>query len=164
MKTSQANLINSITLILMPLWSYLTYEGTVEKPDQSITALIPLFLGVILLLCHYGLIKKSKTKSEQELKAHWLGYKLAKGENISYEEFLPIHAELMVKKQLKKRKVISHIAVVITLIAIGGLSKPLMSAIEEGRNLGVFRVSLMVLTSVIAMITFVKSFIEARKK
>ena len=119
MKTSQANLINSLTLILMPLWSYLTYEGTVEKPDQSII-FIPLFLGVILLLCTKGIKNNNK--------------------------------------------IIAHVAVLITLIAIGGLSKPLMSAIEEGRNLGVFRVSLMVLTSIIAMITFVKSFIEARKK
>ena len=60
MKTSQANLINSLTLILMPLWSYLTYEGTVEKPDQSITALIPLFLGVILLLCNNGIKNNNK--------------------------------------------------------------------------------------------------------
>ena len=63
-----------------------------------------------------------------------------------------------------QNKIIAHVAVLITLIAIGGLSKPLMSAIEDGRNLGIFRVSLMVLTSVIAMISFVKSFIEARKK
>ena len=54
-------------------------------------------------------------------------------------------------------------AVLITLIAIGGLSKPLMS-IEDGRNLGIFRVSLMVLTSIIAMISFVKSFIESKKE
>tara|TARA_X000000368_G_C22920610_1_gene662866 strand:- start:52 stop:417 length:366 start_codon:yes stop_codon:yes gene_type:complete len=121
MKTHQANLINSLTLILMPLWAYLTYEGTVEKPEQSITALIPLFLGVILLLCNKGVKHNNK--------------------------------------------IIAHIAVLITLIAIGGLlSKPLMSAIEEGRTLGIFRVSLMVLTSVIAMITFIKSFIQARKK
>ena len=120
MKTFQANLINSLTLILMPLWSYLTYEGTADKPEQSITALIPLFLGVLLLLCNNGIKNNNK--------------------------------------------IIAHVAVLITLIAIGGLSKPLMSAIEEGRNLGIFRVTLMVLTSVIAMITFVKSFIEARKK
>jgi len=120
MKTHQANLINSLTLILMPLWAYLTYEGTAEKPEQSITALIPLCLGVILLLCNKGVKNNNK--------------------------------------------IIAHVAVLITLIAIGGLSKPLMSAIEEGRTLGIFRVSLMVLTSVIAMITFIKSFIQARKK
>ena len=120
MKTHQANLINSLTLILMPLWAYLTYEGTAEKPEQSITALIPLFLGVILLLCNKGVKNNNK--------------------------------------------IIAHVAVFITLIAIGGLSKPLISAIEEGRTLGIFRVSLMVLTSVIAMTTFIKSFIQARKK
>ena len=120
MKTTQANFINSLTLILMPLWAYLTYEGTTEKPDQSITALIPLFLGVILLLCNKGIKNNNK--------------------------------------------VIAHVAVLITLIAIGGLSKPLMAAIEDGRTLGIFRVSLMVLTSVIAMVTFIKSFIQARKK
>ena len=121
MKTSQANLINSLTLILMPVWAFLTFDATPEKPEQSITAFIPLFLGVILLLCNNGIKNNNK--------------------------------------------IIAHVAVVITLIAIAGnATKPLMSAIEEGRNLGVFRVSLMILTSVIAMITFVKSFIEARKK
>ena len=105
----------------MPLWSYLTYEGTVEKFRTNQLQLLSLsFLGVILLLCNNGIKNNNK--------------------------------------------IIAHVAVIITLIAIDGLSKPLMSAIEEGRNLGVFRVSLMVLTSVIAMITFVKSFIEARKK
>jgi len=60
MKTNQANLLNALTLILMPLWSYLTYEGTIEKPDQSITALIPLFLGVVLLLCNGGVKRENK--------------------------------------------------------------------------------------------------------
>ena len=45
MKTNQANLLNSLTLILMPLWAYLAFEGTIEKPNQSVTAFIPLFLG-----------------------------------------------------------------------------------------------------------------------
>tara|TARA_B100000401_G_C52741698_1_gene688707 strand:- start:34 stop:402 length:369 start_codon:yes stop_codon:yes gene_type:complete len=121
MKTYQANLINSIVLIIMPLWSYLTYEATTEKPEQSLTALIPLFLGIILLLCNGGLKKENK--------------------------------------------IIAHIAVLITLIAIiGNATKPLMSAIEEGRNLGIFRVSLMIFTSTLAMITFIKSFIRNRKK
>ena len=120
MKTYQANLINAVTLIVMPLWSYFTYEATADKPDQSLTALIPLFLGVILLLCNVGVKKENKT--------------------------------------------IAHIAVLVTLVAIlGNATKPLMSAIEEGRQLGIFRVSLMILTSIIAMITFVRSFIEARK-
>ena len=120
MKTYQANLLNALTLIIMPLWAYLTYEATAEKPEQSVTAFIPLFLGVILLLCNKGI----------------------KNEN----------------------KIIAHIAVVLTLIAIlGNASKPLLTAIEEGRGLGIFRVSVMIFTSILAMITFIKSFIANRK-
>tara|TARA_B100001287_G_scaffold276851_1_gene290084 strand:- start:17592 stop:17966 length:375 start_codon:yes stop_codon:yes gene_type:complete len=121
MKTYQANLINALTLIVMSLWSYLAYVPTADKPDPSITALIPLFLGVILLLCNGGVKKENKT--------------------------------------------IAHIAVLVTLVAIlGNATKPLMSAIENGRTLGIFRVSLMILTSIIAMITFVRSFIANRKR
>ena len=121
MKTYQANLLNSIILILMPIWAYLTFEGTVDKPEQSITSFIPLVLGVILLLCNNGIKKENKT--------------------------------------------IAHVAVLVTLFAIiGNATKPLMSAIEEGRALGIFRVSLMIFASIIAMITFVKSFIKARQK
>ncbi len=121
MKTYQANLLNSIILILMPIWAYLTFEGTVDKPEQSLTSFIPLVLGVILLLCNNGIKKENKT--------------------------------------------IAHVAVLVTLFAIiGNATKPLMSAIEEGRTLGIFRVSLMIFTSIIAMITFVKSFIKARQK
>ena len=60
MKTYQINLINGLTLIIMPLWALLTYEGTVEKPCQSPTALIPLFLGVILLSCNAHIALKNK--------------------------------------------------------------------------------------------------------
>ena len=119
MKTFQANLINSLTLILMPLWAYLTYEGTQEKPEQSITALIPLFLGVILFLCNNGVKKENK--------------------------------------------VIAHIAVVVTLIALLGLFMPLKAAIAEDRTLSLVRVAIMLFTGTLAMITFVRSFIANRK-
>ena len=120
MKTHQANLLNSITLILMPIWAYLTFEGTVDKPEQSITAFIPLFFGVILLLFN-GEVKK-------------------------------------------ENKIIAHIAVLVTLIALLGLTMPLKAAIADGRTLSVIRVAAMLLTGSLAMISFIKSFIAARKK
>lgn len=119
MKTYQANMINGLALILMPLWAYLSFEATTEKPLQSITAIIPLILGVILILCNNGVKKENK--------------------------------------------IIAHIAVLITLIALVGLIMPLKSAINEARNLSIARVLIMFLTGVFAMITFVKSFIAARK-
>lgn len=118
MKTSQANLINGLALILMPLWAYLSFEATAEKPQQSFTALIPLILGVILILCNNGIKKENK--------------------------------------------IIAHIAVLITLIALAGLIMPLKSAINEARQLSIIRVLIMFLTGVFAMITFVKSFVKAR--
>jgi len=120
MKTYQANLINGLTLIIMPLWALLAYEGTVEKPCQSPTALIPLFLGVVLLSCN-------------------------------------AHVAL-------KNKVIAHVAVVVTLIALLGLFMPLKAAIAEDRTMSILRVVIMLFTGILAMITFVKSFIKARAK
>ena len=120
MKTHQANLLNSITLILMPLWAYLTFEGTVDKPEQSVTAFIPLFFGVVLLLCNGGVKKENK--------------------------------------------IIAHIAVLVTLIALLGLTMPLKAAVADGRTLSIIRVAAMLLTGFLAMISFIKSFIAARKK
>ena len=119
MKTHQANLLNSITLIIMPIWAFLAFEATPEKPSQSFTAFIPLIFGVILLLCNGGLKKENKT--------------------------------------------IAHIAVLITLIALLGLSMPLKAAIADDRGLSIIRILLMIITGIIAMTTFVKSFIQARK-
>ena len=120
MKTHQANLLNSITLILMPLWAYLTFEGTMDKPEQSVTAFIPLFFGVVLLLCNGGVKKENK--------------------------------------------IIAHIAVLVTLIALLGLTMPLKAAVADGRTLSIIRVAAMLLTGSLAMISFIKSFIAARKK
>jgi len=119
MQPSKANLINSLILIVMPLWAYLTYESSNAGSTQSITALIPMFIGVVLLFCTNGI----------------------KNQN----------------------KIIAHIAVILTLLALVGLFKPLTSAISESRDLSIFRVSLMLIACIFSMITFVKSFITARK-
>ena len=39
-----------------------------------------------------------------------------------------------------------------------------MGAIERGSNIGVARVSIMLLSTAIALVTFIRSFIEVRKK
>ena len=60
MKTYQANLINSIFLITMPLWAYFSFESTADKESLSLTALIPVIFGVILILCNKGLKNNNK--------------------------------------------------------------------------------------------------------
>lgn len=63
-----------------------------------------------------------------------------------------------------ENKAIAHVAVVLTLLVFGSLvAKPLLSAINDGDTLGTVRVGIMVLTSLLALIFFVKSFIDARK-
>ena len=83
------------------IMGYLSFEATSEKPQQSITALIPLFLGVILILCNNGL--------------------------------------------KERKKIIAHVAVFVTLIALAGLLMPLKSAINVLRNLSIIRVLIMLL-------------------
>ena len=111
MNSYKANLINSLTLIIIGLWGY--FESS------SITALIPVVFGVILFLCSKG-----------------------------------------VKSQ---NKLIAHIAVLLTLIILLSLvGMRLPKSIESG-GLGLLRVFSMIVTSTLAMIFFVKSFIDARK-
>lgn len=62
----------------------------------------------------------------------------------------------------KENKVIAHIAVVLTLLCLIALcAKPLPAALDRG-GIGVFRVGAMILTCIIAMIFFIKSFRDAR--
>ena len=119
MKTYHAHLINSIALILMPLWAYISFDATPEKEYLSLTSMIPHVLGVILLFFYNG-----------------------------------------VKNQ---NKMIAHIAVLVTLIAILGLFMPLKAAIADGRITSIFRVCVMLVTGLLAMIFFIKSFIAARR-
>jgi hypothetical protein len=114
MKPFIANLINSIILIVLSSWGYFSSE------TPSITALIPTFIGIILLVCTPGLIKENK--------------------------------------------VIAHIAVLLTFVILLGLIKPLLGALGRADIAAVIRVSIMIFTTLIAMITFIRNFIEVRKK
>ena len=64
----------------------------------------------------------------------------------------------------KENKVVAHIIVVLTLLLIIALFKPLSGALNDGDTLGLIRVGIMMLTSVFAFSTFIRSFINARKK
>ena len=62
-----------------------------------------------------------------------------------------------------QNKVIAHIAVLVTMLGFA-LIMPLMRAIEDGRTDAILRILIMLSSSVFAMIFFIKSFVEARKK
>ena len=113
MKAHTASLVNAVFLVLLSGWGYLSSD------TPSITALIPAFVGVVLLICYPGIKKENK--------------------------------------------IIAHIAVLLTLIILIGLYKPLMGVINRGNTSGILRVVVMVISTAFALITFIKSFIDARK-
>ena len=113
MNASKANLINALALIILGAW------GAYATQLNSMTALIPVVGGVILLAFQKGVTNENK--------------------------------------------MIAHLAVVVTLILVAGLVKPLTSAMGDNDTMGMLRVGLMILTGLIAMIFFIKSFIGARK-
>jgi len=113
MKAHTASLINAVILISFSAWGYFTSD------TPSMTALIPLVIGVILLICNPGIRKENK--------------------------------------------IIAHIAVVLTLLVLIGLIKPLTGAMERGDSAAIFRVVIMLLSTLLATAYFIKSFIDARK-
>tara|TARA_B110000967_G_scaffold40027_1_gene39815 strand:- start:165 stop:533 length:369 start_codon:yes stop_codon:yes gene_type:complete len=87
---------------------------------------------------------------------------------ISWTALIPVFFGaifLLCQKGIKKdSKIIAHIAVVLTLlILIALVGKRLPISIENG-GIGLFRVAVMSLTSLLAFIIFIRIFIENRKK
>ena len=129
MKPYQANLINVLALILMPVWALIVFEAPADDPDKSnLTALIPVVFAVILFLCNGGLKKENKF--------------------------------------------ISHLAIIFTLITIIAIyMKPFSSDLLDYSSINstenimrIVRSGVMILTGILSMIIFIKSFIAARKK
>ena len=61
-------------------------------------------------------------------------------------------------------KIFAHIAVTATLLILIGLLMPLKSALGKSDTGAIVRVSLMLLTTIFALISFIQSFIKARKE
>jgi len=63
----------------------------------------------------------------------------------------------------KEDKVVAHIAVLLTLLVLGGLVKPLLGALERGDGLAIIRVLVMIGSTVAALFFFIKSFVDVRR-
>lgn len=63
----------------------------------------------------------------------------------------------------KENKIVAHIIVLLTFLLIIALIMPLKGALGRNDTLAIVRVVIMLATSVFAFITFIKSFIDARK-
>ena len=62
-----------------------------------------------------------------------------------------------------ENKIVAHIAVFLTLIILIGLVKPFQGAMGRGDDAATIRVGIMILSTIVAMMFFIKSFIDARK-
>ena len=109
MKAHTTSFFNALVLIVFSSWGFFSSE------TPSLTALIPAFIGVLLVLCNNGV----------------------KNEN----------------------KRIAHIAVVLTLLVLIGLIKPLTGAIGRNDFFAVARVIIMLVSTIVALVFFVKSFV-----
>lgn len=63
----------------------------------------------------------------------------------------------------KEDKIVAHIAVLLTLLILGGLVKPLIASIGREDGLAIMRVSAMMATTGIALAAFIKSFVDVRR-
>ena len=71
---------------------------------------------------------------------------------------------LAINKGVKaENKMIAHVAVLLTLIILLGLLQAFTGAMGRSDNAAMTRVGIMIATTVMAMVYFVKSFIDARK-
>jgi hypothetical protein len=62
-----------------------------------------------------------------------------------------------------ENKLIAHVVVVLTFLVLIGLIKPLLGSISRNNDAGIARVIIMMIASFYALISFVMSFIAARK-
>ncbi|MEM8767556.1 MAG: hypothetical protein AAGE43_08945 [Pseudomonadota bacterium] len=63
----------------------------------------------------------------------------------------------------RENKIVSHIAVLLTLIILIALFMPLRGALGRGDPLAVLRVGIMLGSTLVALVFFVRSFIAARR-
>jgi hypothetical protein len=63
----------------------------------------------------------------------------------------------------KENKIIAHIAVLLTLLILGGLVKPLTAAFGRDDGLAIMRVSVMIISTIVALFFFIKSFVDVRR-
>tara|TARA_B100000524_G_C23648509_1_gene369355 strand:- start:1110 stop:1475 length:366 start_codon:yes stop_codon:yes gene_type:complete len=86
---------------------------------------------------------------------------------INISPFIPISLGVLIllcNNGIKNNnKVIAHVAVLLTLISLANLI-PFTKAINEGRNDAAIRIGIMILSSLFAMVIFIKSFIANRAK
>lgn len=86
----------------------------------------------------------------------------------SFTALIPVFAGILllvfVKGIKEANRVMAHIAVFLTLILLIALIKPLTGSISRNDSASIIRVLIMMITCVLALAIYIKSFIDARKQ
>jgi hypothetical protein len=71
---------------------------------------------------------------------------------------------LTLYKGIKKEdKIVAHVAVLLTLVILVALIKPLTAAIGRNDGTAIMRVAFMLISTGIALVFFIKSFVDVRR-
>ncbi|HEX2395160.1 MAG TPA: hypothetical protein VHI78_07430 [Bacteroidales bacterium] len=86
----------------------------------------------------------------------------------SFTALIPVFAGVLllafVKGMKESNKVIAHITVFLTLILLIALIKPLTGSLSRNDPAAITRVLIMMVSCMLALAIYIKSFIEARKQ
>ncbi len=63
----------------------------------------------------------------------------------------------------QQNKIVAHIVVVLTVLALIGFVMPLRGSIARGDTLAIIRVATMLVSCIVALVVFIKSFRDARR-
>ena len=89
------------------------------------------------------------------------------GEAASKTALIPVGFGVVILalyKGIKKEdKIVAHIAVLLTLLILGGLVKPLTAALDRSDGVAVMRVAVMIASTLVALVFFIKSFVDVRR-
>ena len=70
---------------------------------------------------------------------------------------------MVLSKKTELNKLVSHIAVTLTVIVLAALVVVRLPKALDSGGVGLIRVVMMIITCSVAMIAFIKSFIDARR-
>lgn len=62
-----------------------------------------------------------------------------------------------------ENKIVAHVVALLALVVLFALFRPFLGTIDRGDGLASLRVGLMMLTTIIALVAYIKSFIDARR-
>jgi len=89
-------------------------------------------------------------------------------DNPSFTAFIPTIAGVILlgltPAMKNENKTVAHVVVVLSFILIIALIKPLTAALGRSDDIALTRILIMLGWGVVAMIIYIKSFIDARKK